>query len=110
MSGVTFDSDVLIKRHPKLPARYLLTSVVVQELIAGAVDDSQAKAWAATARGQAHKGKHGSMFELALHTGMRPEEYLGLKWGDIDLKAGTVTVQRTLVWKRWKNSQVNFIR
>lgn len=36
---------------------------------------------------QAHKGKHGLMFELALHTGMRPEEYLGLKWGDIDLQA-----------------------
>jgi integrase len=51
----------------------------------------------------AHLGKHGLMFELALHTGMRPEEYLGLKWSDIDLKAGTVTVQRTLVWKRWKN-------
>ena len=52
---------------------------------------------------RAHKGKHGLMFELALHSGMRPEEYLGLKWGDIDLQAGTVTVQRTLVWKRWKN-------
>jgi integrase len=51
---------------------------------------------------EAYKGKHGLMFALAVYTGMRPEEYLGLKWGDIDFQAGTVTVQRTLVWKRWK--------
>lgn len=31
---------------------------------------------------------------------MRPEEYLGLQWKDIDLSTGTVTVQRALVWKR----------
>jgi len=51
---------------------------------------------------EAYKGKHGLMFDLAMHTGMRPEEYLGLKWPDIDFKAGTLMVQRTLVWKRWK--------
>jgi integrase len=51
---------------------------------------------------ESHKGKHGVLFGLALHTGMRPEEYLALKWSDIDFKARTVTVQRTLVWKRWK--------
>jgi integrase len=52
---------------------------------------------------QAYKGKHGLLFELALHTGMRPEEYLGLKWSDIDIETGNVIVQRTLVWKRWNN-------
>jgi len=31
---------------------------------------------------------------------MRPEEYLGLKWSDIDLERGIVTIQRTLCWKR----------
>jgi integrase len=51
---------------------------------------------------EAYQGKHGVMFELAVYTGMRPEEYLGLKWSDIDFEAGTVTIQRTLVWKRWK--------
>lgn len=51
---------------------------------------------------QAHKGKHGVLFDLALNTGLRPEEYLGLKWDDIDFEKKTVTVQRTLVWKRWK--------
>ena len=51
MKTVTFDADVIIKySFKRLPARYLLTSVVVQELIAGAVDDSQAKEIAALAR------------------------------------------------------------
>jgi len=27
------------------------------------------------------KDKYGLVFELALLTGMRPEEYLGLQWG-----------------------------
>ena len=30
---------------------------------------------------------------------MRPEEYLGLQWKDVELEKGTVTVQRTLVWR-----------
>lgn len=48
---VTFDTCILISYHPaRLPAKHLLSAVVVQELIAGAVDASQAKAWAATAR------------------------------------------------------------
>lgn len=40
------------------------------------------------------------LFQLALSTGMRPEEYLGLKWSDIDFDRDLVTVQRTLCWKR----------
>ncbi len=40
------------------------------------------------------------IFSLAISTGMRPEEYLGLKWKDLDLSTGTVTIQRALVWKR----------
>jgi integrase len=31
---------------------------------------------------------------------MRPEEYLGLRWSDIDLKSGIVTVQQVLIWHR----------
>jgi integrase len=41
-----------------------------------------------------------AIFSLAISTGMRPEEYLGLQWKDIDLSVGTVTVQRALVWRR----------
>jgi integrase len=41
-----------------------------------------------------------TVFSLAIASGMRPEEYLGLQWKDVDLSAGTVTVQRALVWNR----------
>jgi integrase len=30
------------------------------------------------------------------HTGMRPGEYIGLKWQDVDWERGTVSVKRTL--------------
>ena len=33
---------------------------------------------------------------LALHTGMRPGEVLGLSWEDVDLVAGTLSVRRTM--------------
>ncbi|MNR86726.1 putative prophage phiRv2 integrase [compost metagenome] len=39
----------------------------------------------------------GIIFSLAIATGMRPGEYLGLQWKDVDLRAGTITVQRVLV-------------
>ncbi len=44
--------------------------------------------------------RYEALFIFALDTGMRPEEYLALKWGDIDLERGTATVRRTLCWKR----------
>ncbi len=40
---------------------------------------------------------HGLIFEFALLTGMRPEEYLALRWSDIDFKRCTARVQRALV-------------
>lgn len=40
------------------------------------------------------------IFSLAITTGMRPEEYLGLQWKDIDFSKATATVQRALVWNR----------
>lgn len=39
------------------------------------------------------------LFAFALVTGMRPEEYLGLQWKDVDLERGRITVQRALVWR-----------
>ena len=39
-----------------------------------------------------------SLFALALTTGMRPGEYLGPTWNDLDLNRGTVTVSHTLEW------------
>ncbi len=36
------------------------------------------------------------IFDLALATGMRPSEYLALRWKDADMTAGAVTVRRSL--------------
>ena len=47
---------------------------------------------------KAAKGnEHGVIFAFALATGMRPEEYLGLKWSDLDLETGMAIVRRALV-------------
>lgn len=43
---------------------------------------------------------HGTLFAFALTTGMRPEEYLALKWSDVDLQKGAATVVRTLIWRQ----------
>ncbi|MGH9897735.1 MAG: site-specific integrase, partial [Pyrinomonadaceae bacterium] len=40
---------------------------------------------------------HGLIFELALWTGMRPEEYLALQWSDVDFNRGTAKIRRALV-------------
>ncbi|MFG2882589.1 tyrosine-type recombinase/integrase [Streptomyces sp. NPDC048297] len=36
------------------------------------------------------------LFELALHTGLRKGELLGLRWEDLDLTGGTASIRRTL--------------
>ncbi|GAA3778159.1 hypothetical protein GCM10022206_16330 [Streptomyces chiangmaiensis] len=36
------------------------------------------------------------LFELALHTGLRKGELLGLQWTDLDLTGGTASIRRTL--------------
>ena len=36
------------------------------------------------------------LFELALHTGLRKGELLGLRWEDLDLAGGTAGIRRTL--------------
>jgi integrase len=43
---------------------------------------------------------HGLIFEFALLTGMRPEEYLGIQWTDLDFKRNTVRVRRAIVWHK----------
>ena len=40
--------------------------------------------------------RYGTLFYLALMTGMREGELLGLKWSDLDLAKGTLNVQRQL--------------
>jgi integrase len=48
----------------------------------------------------AKEHEQGVIFAFALATGMRPEEYLGLKWSDIDLEKGTAVVRRVLVRRK----------
>jgi integrase len=40
---------------------------------------------------------HGLIFEFALLSGMRPEEYLALQWADLNFDKGTAQVKRALV-------------
>jgi integrase len=50
---------------------------------------------------QAAKGhRHEALYILALTTGMREGELLGLHWADIDFEQGTIQLQRTLtrIW------------
>lgn len=48
----------------------------------------------------ARTDKWSVIFELAITTGLRPEEYLGLQWQDLDFATGYLIVRRALVWKR----------
>ncbi len=41
-----------------------------------------------------------AVFLLAIETGMRPEEYLGLQWKDVDFENGAISVRRALVVKK----------
>ncbi len=43
--------------------------------------------------------RYSALFALALSTGMRPGEYLGMRWTDVDLSKPAVTVRRALVWR-----------
>ncbi|MFN2394022.1 MAG: site-specific integrase, partial [Pyrinomonadaceae bacterium] len=45
----------------------------------------------------ANEMPHGLIFEVALLSGMRPEEYLALQWADLDFERGTAQVKRALV-------------
>jgi len=44
-----------------------------------------------------HEKPHGLIFEFALLSGMRPEEYLALQWRDLNFERNTAQVRRALV-------------
>jgi integrase len=44
----------------------------------------------------ASESRFESLYVVAIHTGLRRGELLGLKWADVDLEAGTLTVRRSL--------------
>jgi integrase len=48
---------------------------------------------------------YGTLFAVAITTGMRPSECIGLKWQDVDWERATVSVKRTLrkgPTRRWE--------
>jgi len=62
----------------------------------GVLSVEQARTFMAAIAGHPYE----ALFALAMTTGMRPSEYLALTWADIDLVRGTVSVSRTLEWKK----------
>ena len=40
------------------------------------------------------------MWSFLLATGVRPGEALALRWADVDLKGGVVTIRRSLTWRK----------
>ncbi len=57
------------------------------------LDREQAQALLEAAKGD----RLGALYVLAVHTGMREGELLGLKWEDVDLKSGVLRLRRALV-------------
>lgn len=46
----------------------------------------------------AKQDRHAALWAFAIETGMRPGEYLGLRWFDLDLESGEASIQRSLAW------------
>jgi integrase len=46
------------------------------------------------------ENRYYALFHLAISKGLRPEEYLGLLWENVDLNAGLLHVRTTMVMKR----------
>jgi integrase len=59
-------------------------------------DVSQAKKFIAAISGHGYE----TLFALAITTGMRPSEYLALTWSDFDFERRTVSVSKTLEWRK----------
>lgn len=58
MPGITFDTSVFISHKPAdFPAGFLMSAVVVQELIAAAADEAELRRWVATFRAYEREGR-----------------------------------------------------
>lgn len=51
-------------------------------------------------RAAASEDEHALLWEIALGLALRPEEYLGLQWRDVDWTAGRLSIERALVKRR----------
>lgn len=74
------------KVSPPRPKGHEITALSAEEVqrLLGAVNDPLRKA----------------LYTLAVTTGLRQGEQLGLLWSDIDLDRGTLAVRRTLQWQK----------
>lgn len=54
--------------------------------------------------------KHGLVFEIALFTGMRPSEYLALRWSDIDFDKNHLRVSRSLKRLRGEKFEIGELK
>jgi integrase len=67
---------------------------IQREEIRPLTPEQQAKILLETVRAQDDRLE--ALYVMAVTTGLRQGELLGLKWDDVDLEAGTLQVQRTL--------------
>jgi integrase len=67
------------------------------------LDERQTAAFLAATRGWT---RYDALFRLALATGMRLGELLGLRWEDVDWETGTIHVRRSLSWPRYGNPEL----
>ena len=58
------------------------------------LDPDQVRLFLATVKGHPHE----ALLTTAVATGLRQGELLGLRWPDVDLAAGTITVRHALQW------------
>lgn len=86
----------LIARHPADSLKRKLPRVEQRER--RVLDEREAAAFLKACV----EKRHGLVFEFALLSGMRPEEYLALQWRDLNLDRNTAQVRRALV--RHKNT------
>lgn len=91
--GVALRHAVKVKAIPFNPAADVAKAKPAEremQYMTGA----QVKRFLAAAKGQGLC----PLFAVAVGTGMRQGELLGLQWGDIDFEKGTVEVKRSLAW------------
>jgi predicted nucleic acid-binding protein len=58
MPGITFDTSVFVSYKPvEFPAGFLMSAVVIQEILAAAVDETELRRWSATFRAYEGEGR-----------------------------------------------------
>jgi integrase len=80
-------------KRPKSEADELETAEMSKVRV---LDATQAEAFIKAAKSD----PMGAALVFALATGARPEEYLALRWSEVDFEKGEVRIQRVVQWRR----------